>query len=312
LDQTIHAIEIIIVNDGSTDDSLKIIEEFEKNDHRVILINSENKGVSHARNLGMTKARGTYIGFADADDFIDPEMYSSFYKSIMNNDADMAICNVRVHGKNGTESDRFSFKDEKIDLTENRKIFLNDFFDFRYDYANWNKLYKKSIINAQHLNFHQDMKIWEDFLFNLMYLSNATKIVILSESFYHYQLHESSTMSRSNSILVEQYNLLFQHYFQFCKAKGIESLFLDFNYKMAEGVYNNLFPRLSKEFIEGYSFFTSIRMKSKLLSEFTPGMLQFNLQLCSGYQKFKKKLLMSRKFTLFALVDSIVNIILNE
>lgn len=98
--QSLRDIEIILVNDGSTDESLKICRMWKKKDDRIVLLNKENGGASSARNLALQYAKGNYIGFVDSDDWIDSEMYENLLLLINESNADMAICELMIHSNN--------------------------------------------------------------------------------------------------------------------------------------------------------------------------------------------------------------------
>jgi glycosyltransferase involved in cell wall biosynthesis len=104
-----------------------------------------HQGVSYARNLVLAAAKDEYVGFVDADDYVDQDMFASMLESMARDKSDWVVCNVKLHDSNGTQYDRLKFNDSVLKLEDDRKSFLNDLFDFRYDYAVWNKLYKKSL-----------------------------------------------------------------------------------------------------------------------------------------------------------------------
>ena len=126
LNQSLTNIEVLVVNDGSTDDTLSIINKFAAADDRVVLINGTNQGVSAARNKGLDVARGEYIGFVDADDWIEEKMYDRLYAAAINAGADWAVCNVNVWENDNPlkkrlqlESEVFCRKNNEEDLMRN-------------------------------------------------------------------------------------------------------------------------------------------------------------------------------------------------
>ena len=101
LDQTYENLEIILVNDGSTDKSLEICEKFKAEDNRIIIINKENGGVSSARNKGIDAATGKFIIFIDADDYIEKEMFEVLEEDLFKNNVDISMCGFRTVYVNG-------------------------------------------------------------------------------------------------------------------------------------------------------------------------------------------------------------------
>ena len=100
INQTFNDIEFIFVNDGSTDNSLSILEQYSKKDSRIKIINQKNQGISQARNRGMKEAKGRYIGFIDSDDWVDLDFYQKLYSSIIETNADIAVSSIIRIGKN--------------------------------------------------------------------------------------------------------------------------------------------------------------------------------------------------------------------
>jgi hypothetical protein len=170
-----------------------------------------------------------------------------------------------------------------------------------------NNLYSQSLIKDNNLSFPTDMKIWEDLQFNLKYGHYADKISLFSRSLYHYRINVESVMNKSEQILVGQYNLLYLNYREFCDKTDSFSIFTDFNFRMAEGVFNNLYPRLSVKPRSVVKIISAVAMNTQLLSGFAPRLLQFELNKVSGYQKYKKKLLMQGNLRTFTILDALRN-----
>lgn len=189
VNQSLKDIEIIVVNDGSPDNSQKIIDEFvKKYPDKVKSFIKENGGQGSARNFGLTKASGEYIGYVDSDDFVELDMYEKMYNKAKEKDSDIVICgsyNVdEITGNRKQDIDRLLFDDYKV----------NAFFGRM---AVWNKIYKKEILEKNELEFRS--KVWyEDLDFTIKALSNAEKIDYVNEPFYDYLIREGSTMNNSN------------------------------------------------------------------------------------------------------------------
>lgn len=99
--QTYANIEIIVVNDGSTDKTAMIINEWQEKDERIVLVQQENKGLAVARNVGLDISRGEYIGFVDADDYIEKDMFQILYDAILQSDCMLSMCAYRIMDTNG-------------------------------------------------------------------------------------------------------------------------------------------------------------------------------------------------------------------
>ncbi|OFI47922.1 hypothetical protein BG262_07985 [Floricoccus penangensis] len=179
--QTYSNLEIIIVNDGSTDSSYELCKEKYSSDDRIILINQENKGVTAARNTGIENSTGDYIGFVDSDDWIEENMYVTMYDAIINNSADICACSAKRISKDGTIP--IKLKDELY--TEPLKPYMT--FDLMYCY--WNKLYKSNLIKNHEFI---DLKVGEDALNNLQIIKDTRKVVTISECLYNYFQNETS------------------------------------------------------------------------------------------------------------------------
>ena len=103
VNQTLRDIEIICINDGSTDDSLNVLQEYASEHLNVIVIDQENQGVSIARNNGINKAQGDYIGFVDPDDWVEPDMFKILYEKAVKTGVDIVECDYRMVFENSTK-----------------------------------------------------------------------------------------------------------------------------------------------------------------------------------------------------------------
>ena len=119
INQTLTNIEIILVNDGSTDNCGKIIDEYAKKDNRIIALHKENGGQASARNMGLDIASGKYIGFVDSDDLIDKEMYKVLYDEAEKNIADLVICDFKKVNENYKIKKDSVFQEKNIEILKN-------------------------------------------------------------------------------------------------------------------------------------------------------------------------------------------------
>lgn len=193
LNQTLEEIEIIVINDGSQDNSIKIIEE-SFSDERLAIYHQENRGISEARNNGLKKAHGEYILFVDSDDFIDKNMCEELYKN--SNDGDIIFSNY--YANYGDRKEEFNFNKKikryfKLNLEKNTK-FNGKLIYERSLAAVWDKLYKRSFLIENNLFFTPKI-LHEDLNFSL-------KAFFLSENIYYYnQAYYYYWQNNNNSII---------------------------------------------------------------------------------------------------------------
>ncbi|MGM7721169.1 glycosyltransferase [Metabacillus sp. Hm71] len=188
LAQTLKECEFIFINDGSKDESLKIIERYRKLDHRIKIINQKNQGVSIARNRGLEIAAGEYIGFVDSDDYIKNNMYEVLYTSVKQDDCDAIISNLEyeMNGNKFVTTYPFS-NDTKLDKTYIEQQLLPYFL--KNDNLNTavNKLYRREIINKNKIMFPEKVALGEDGLFNIRFFCYANSFKYINYSGYHYR-----------------------------------------------------------------------------------------------------------------------------
>ncbi|WP_413307033.1 glycosyltransferase [Bacillus sp. 1P10SD] len=194
LDQSFTDFELILVDDGSSDRSGFICDDFSEKDNRIIVIHKENGGQSSARNRGIDAAKGDYIGFIDSDDWIHRDMYKILYSYAIEKDAEITACNLMQYDKN-SESHLYSNNttNQLFDKTSAmHELYLNE----RLTFSPCNKLYKKEII--QGLRFKEGY-ILEDMDFAYKIIHQANKIYYTGQALYNYRFNEKSTMRKAFS-----------------------------------------------------------------------------------------------------------------
>ena len=191
--QTFQNFEVIIVNDGSKDDSKRIIENFIKTDHRFKLINQTNQGVSSARNKGLELAQGKYVCFVDADDYVDSRYLECLIQPLLNCNSDLSICSV-IHE---SIDNKIIYIDElKRQTLSNRET--ANLKKIVWGYA-CNKLFKLKIIKENNITFNPKIKFAEDELFYLTYLFKIQKVSFVENALYHYvRQSKSATNDKTN------------------------------------------------------------------------------------------------------------------
>jgi len=187
--------EIILVNDGSTDNSLSICREYEKMDSRVKVIDKPNTGVSDTRNIGMAFASGKYFQFVDSDDWIAENATKVLVDRILETNCDMVISGFYrvINGK----------KSEKAHIPVNKVMSKKEFVshmmqapaNFYYGVM-WNKLYRADIIRAHRISCCTDLDWCEDFLFNLDYMRYAESFASMNVPIYYYVKTKNSLVEK--------------------------------------------------------------------------------------------------------------------
>ncbi len=188
LAQTHVDLEVICVNDGSADDSGVILDEYAKRDARVKVIHKENGGVSAARNDALDQATGSYIGFVDGDDEIEPDMIEFLVTAMERYDVDIAHCGYRMLHLDGTET--LFYGTGEVWEQDHEKGLLDLFKGERIEPGCCNKLYKAELFNG--VRFDRDLLYNEDLLMNARLFHNAKCAVFIDECKYRYIRREGS------------------------------------------------------------------------------------------------------------------------
>lgn len=210
VNQTYANIEIILVDDGSTDDSGKICDTYAKKDLRIMVVHQDNSGVSSARNKGILKASGKYIAFIDADDMV----HSNYIKCLVGNlnGDNLSVCQIKNFyddiGFHDVTSDNGQIKLNKNEFIELCPLYLLN--------TPCCKLYDLNVLRKNKILFDTKLSLGEDLLFNLDYLKYIDKIVITNQKLYYYRKDNNNTLSTSyNPNMVDIQILLFDKYTEF-------------------------------------------------------------------------------------------------
>ena len=194
LAQTFTDFELILVNDGSPDNSGAICDGYAAKDNRVRVFHKKNGGVSSARQFGLDQAQGEYIIHADSDDWVEADMFEELHKQAKEKHADMVICDYYVNysGHQELSKQKPSALDHETVLKE---LFIS------LNSSCWNKLVKRACINKYSVKFPKELSFMEDGYFNAAVLKNPIKVSYLPKAFYHYVLgtNENSICDSFNS-----------------------------------------------------------------------------------------------------------------
>lgn len=201
INQTEKEIEIIIVDDGSSDDTPAICDEYKKKDDRILVIHKQNGGLSSARLAGFKKATGKYVLFVDGDDYIESDMAKKLVMSAEENHSDVVLCGYYTNSKKGQFAHYLSL-DKKIiygrdDIIEN---YIQPFIGTKSNGINLPrflcfKLLKRELIKYDFFK-HENIYFSEDVVFNLLYTDYVNIISIVNEPLYHYRLNPTSLSNK--------------------------------------------------------------------------------------------------------------------
>lgn len=201
LSQSLTAIEIILVDDGSCDNVPYICDEWKNKDSRIKVIHKQNAGLGYARNSGLEIATGEYVAFVDSDDFVSECMFLTLYNEAKNNDADVVFCGYQVEDAKGHWHDVYEYNSKKLIEGIGITDYLLDMIacapnvgvERKHAMSVWHGIYKKSLIDNFNIRFMSEREVVsEDLPFHVDILLKAQKIVCIPDCFYHYCFNDSS------------------------------------------------------------------------------------------------------------------------
>ena len=219
LGQEFSDLEVLLVDDGSTDGSGALCDGFAQRDPRVRVIHKENTGVSDTRNQGLALARGEYLQFLDSDDWITSDATKALVRAAREHECDLVISDFyrvvgeRVAHKGDIQEDAVLSREEYAAHMMERPA------DFYYGVL-WNKLYRREIVERYHLRMNPDISWCEDFMFNLEYIRHASTFYALQVPIYYYVKTKGSLANQNLSISdgLRMKLLVFEYYDQFFKT----------------------------------------------------------------------------------------------
>ena len=265
--QTYRNIEIIILNDGSKDQSLPVCEEFRQKDPRILLVDKANSGVSDTRNLGLKLASGKSVEFVDSDDYLDPDFTQRLVAAAEENEADFVIAPYKMvipAGASKPEQVLDKIQDELGVMSVARPpevreygflpagVYDKDTFALRlmdkpasYFYSVlWNKLYRRDILTGNDIQFVSEMRWAEDLVFNLRYIQYAERFVAIDKPGYYYvQNPQSICHTQINAATIVQNKLqVFRYYKDLYTRLGIYEEVRPQLYKFLVDIAESTYP----------------------------------------------------------------------
>ena len=209
--QSYANLEIIIIDDGSTDETSLIYNKFQSNDERILVLKQQNSGVSKARNTGVKAATGDYICFVDSDDWAELNYCSELYSLLVGENADISIVEASYEDENGNVLCSKPISEEKI-FDGNRALVLL-LEDQEIQSHPWGKLFKADLLKNVH--FPENLKCFEDYSTLFKIFNKAVKVVKSNEKLYHYIQREDSLSHNLSPATAYQFFLAIMEVFEF-------------------------------------------------------------------------------------------------
>lgn len=219
-------IEVILIDDGSTDCSIEICQQFITSDPRFHLFHQENRGVSAARNTGLDKIHGEYLLFIDSDDSVDRDFITTLWQTMQKADVDMVICDYQQDCRQTDERDMKHYTVPPGRYS--RKAYIRQLArcpGAHYFGVLWNKIYKIDLIRDKGLRFQLQLSLGEDFAFNMEYLSLIKHIQIIPDQLYMYTWRSPLSLTHCKKDINKQLNvrvLLYQAYKNLFRREHLE------------------------------------------------------------------------------------------
>ena len=235
LSQTFTDWEMLLVDDGSTDDSLKLLKNLAKKDSRIRVYHKENGGVSSTRQYALDLACGKYVIHADPDDWCDSQILLELYEKAESQKADMVLCDYYMHIN--CHDYYIAQKPRKLSARSIQKqIFNQELFG-----SLWNKLVRLDVIRKYNIKFPKEINLWEDAWFNCELLFHPIKIAYQPMAYYHYDFHTNpnSMVRNINRNTVFQQKTFISHFEK--KNADKRSLFVTKSCVLEVAFYNELF-----------------------------------------------------------------------
>lgn len=215
LDQTYRNLEIILVDDGSTDNSPKICDEYSAYDERIKVIHKKNGGLVSARKAGIQLANGDYVAYVDGDDWVENAMYKQLVDKI--GDADIIISGVIRDYKIGiaketSKIENGTYEGEALrSLIFEKMIYTGEFFERGIQPHIFNSLYRRELIYTNQLKVDDRIRVGEDMACFYPTILDASKVVLISDCFYHYKMRTDSIMGTNDGMELARYKILYKY-----------------------------------------------------------------------------------------------------
>lgn len=275
LNQTFKEFELILVNDGSPDNSIEICNKYKKKDDRIKVIDKENGGVSSARNAGIDIALGEYIAFVDPDDDIELNMYEELMNRVIKSNVDIVICSFNFIDIVSNKKTNYRIDNRYYNKVINHNEIISDLLKsilelkdvYGYGiYSCWNKVYKKELFYKNKVGFDIDRHHGEDARLNLILLTKVNSIYFINKPLYNYYIRKReslTTVVRDNMYKYILDNKSFHDYL--CNLYGYQHL-MD---KGRKNYLNNIFQYMNSISISRFKLRKKVKILNQIMNDGT-------------------------------------------
>lgn len=243
--------ECILVDDGSKDESGAMCDVYQQKDSRIRVIHKQNGGLVSARKAGIEEARGTFIGYVDADDFIHPKMYADMCEKAQMEKADIVSCNIMLYwSDNKMQSVQGCIWNGLYEGEELKKniypymLYSGKYYEFGVNPSLCNKIIRKDILYSHQMKVDEQIKIGEDAVCSYFCLLDAEKVWVLQDAYYYYRMNENSMTHKKDVTRVEKTLLELEFFWKRIKEFHAEVLKEQFCYYTAYMLTNIIYDNL--------------------------------------------------------------------
>lgn len=251
VNQSLTDIEIICINDGSTDNSSEIIQEYAKTDKRIVVINKSNSGYGDSMNKGLEKASGEYIGIVESDDWVDIDMFENLYTLAYANDVDVVKSNFYFYSGLGNTNKKFALvnkgdSDKVIDPSKTNSVFFPQA-------AIWTGLYKKSFLTKNSIAFLPTPGAsYQDTGFNFKVWASAKRAYLTNDAYLHYRIDNDNSSVKSKGkifAVVDELKDMYRFASQLKNFDQLKPILFQRKYEIYMWNYGRLTSDAAREFI---------------------------------------------------------------
>ncbi len=255
LAQDFESFEVICVDDGSTDRSLDIIKKYKEISPKIRIITENNAGPATARNKGLSRVRGKYVIFLDADDFYEPTLISSLYSAAENLSLDIAVANFDIYNtrrarfEHNIESDHFDL------LNDGRVVSKNEYPDYILQCATgyvWNKMFKRDFLLENGIAFNTSLRIFEDVYFVTTAFATASRISKVPEVLVHHRIYSEQSRPKMFKKYYTDVPVVYEEIKKFLMHRGayapIATSFMNLSASRCYKIYNILWKDAKETF----------------------------------------------------------------